>query len=146
MNNVKLGIVRSVIGPPGRALEVNPAMEMITGYAREELLAMDLVRLYARSEDREAIIRELRSTSEAVVRELRWRKKDGSEVLVRSRVTPVKDGGGEILYLDAITEDITERWRLAEALRESEEKYRGLVNNVRLGDTPFDRRPAGASH
>ena len=81
MNNVRLGILRSTIGPPGRILKFNPAMELITGYSRDELLVMDMVRLYARPEDREALIRESRSAREAIVREFRWRKKDGSEVL-----------------------------------------------------------------
>ena len=38
VNNVRLGIFRSMPGPTGRFLEVNPAMEGITGYSREELL------------------------------------------------------------------------------------------------------------
>jgi len=138
VNNVKLGILRSTIGPPGKALEVNPAMELITGYTREELLGMDIVRLYARPEDREAIIRELRSAREAVVREVRWRKKNGSEVLVRDRVTPVRDSSGEILYLDAIIEDITERRRLAEAVRRAKEFAENIINSSVDGILAFD--------
>ena len=114
VNNVQLGILRSTPGPPGRILEANPAMEEITGYSREELIAMDTEELYVHLEERESILEELAMTREAVTRELRWRKKNGSEIVVLDRVNAVRDDAGKILYFDAIFEDITERKQLEE--------------------------------
>ena len=133
VNNVQLGIIRSTPGPPGRILEVNPAMEKITGYSRDELLAMDMEELYVHLEERRAFMEELASAKGAVTRELSWRNKDGSEIAVLDTVIAVRDDTGNVLHFDAIIEDITERKRTTEALQKSEEKYRSLVNNVKLG-------------
>jgi len=116
VNNVKLGILRSTPGLPGRILEVNPAMEEITGYSRKELLKMDISELYVHVEEREAIIKELVSTKGQVVRELRWKKKDGTEMMVLNRVIAVRDDTGKVLYLDAIMEDITERKQMEQRI------------------------------
>ncbi len=126
VNNIKLGILRSTPGPPGRILEVNPAMEEITGYSREELLKMDIRKMYVNLEERKAIVEELVSTRGKVARELRWRKKDGSEMVVLNRVIAVRDDTGKVLYLDAIMEDITERKR-------AEQLYRTLATSSPVG-------------
>ena len=114
VNNVKLGILRST--PPGRILEVNPALEELTGYSRKELLKMDMSKMYVNLEERRAIIKELTSIRGKVVRELRWRKKDGTEMVVLNRVIAVRDDTGKVLYLDAIIEDITERKRMEQRI------------------------------
>jgi PAS domain S-box-containing protein len=130
VNNVSLGILRSTMGPPGRIIETNPALEKITGYSRDELLAMNMEDLYAHPEERQAFMQKLASAKRTVTRELRWKRKDGGRIVVLDTVIAVRDSSGQILHFDAIIEDITERRRAEEALRESEEKYRTLVENA----------------
>ncbi len=131
VNNIKLGILRSTPGTPGRVLEVNPASKEITGYPREELLKIDISKLYVHPEEREAILEEIALARGAVTVELQWRKKDGTEIAVLDRVIAVRDDTGKILYFDAIIEDITERKRVKEVLWESEERLRSVVQTAK---------------
>jgi len=64
--------------------------------------------------------------------DLRLRRKDGSNVWVILSATPIRDEQGEVTGALAMLTDITERKRVEEELRESQERYKGLV------DTAFD--------
>jgi len=142
VNHVRLGIFRSTPEPNGRFLEVNPAMEEITGYSREELLKMSVSKLYVYPEEREAILQEIASATGKTTKEPHFRKKDGTEIIASDTKVAVRDDDGRILYFDGVMEDITDRKRMEEALKESEERYRSLVNNVKLGilrSTPAGR-------
>jgi PAS domain S-box-containing protein len=121
VNNVPLGIFRSTPGAAGVFLEVNPAMEKIFGYSREELLRMKVSDLYMRPKDRVSLTGQLASSGQ-VKRELSQRRKDGSEVIILATITGVRDEEGKVKYFDGINEDITERKRLERELGEKREQ------------------------
>jgi len=56
--------------------------------------------------------------------------KDGKEFLADVSASVIRDASGEPKHLVAITRDITQRKRIEEALKESEEKHRLLFENV----------------
>ena len=130
VSNVKLGVFRSTLERAGRFLEVNPAMEKITGYRRKELLQMNVTDLYVHPEERERVLEEIASGKEKVAREVQFKKKDGTEIVVLDRKVAVRDDAGNILYFDGILEDITERKQAEEALKESEERYRSVIQSA----------------
>jgi PAS domain S-box-containing protein len=129
VNNVNQGIFRSTPGPEGRFLEVNPALEEITGYSREELLRIDVAELYHNATERDEAIRELESAHPAFHRKTRCRKKDGSDIVVSETTVPVRDDQGRALYFDGILEDITERERAEEALKLQTTHFQQLFMN-----------------
>jgi PAS domain S-box-containing protein len=109
VNNIKLGIFRSTPDPKGRYLEVNNAMEDITGYSRQELLQIDVSRVYANPAERGKFIAIVSNLSGKVTRELIMRKKAGKKITAACTITAVRDNKDAILFFDGILEDITER-------------------------------------
>ena len=85
VDNIKLGIFRCTPGSRGRFLEINRAMEDITGYSREELLQKEVCSLYANNSGDNAFTNEVNVTDWKETRELILKRKDGSEITVASQ-------------------------------------------------------------
>lgn len=91
----------------GRFVDCNPAFARIFGYASpEELMDRPVAELYASSEDRERLIEDL-AAGDPVTRELRGRRKDGSEVWVLLHIVEVK--GETATFREGMLIDITDR-------------------------------------
>jgi PAS domain S-box-containing protein len=58
---------------------------------------------------------------------------DGSVHWIRDRSVPVRDAEGEVTRIVGISEDITERRLAADAMLESEERFRQLFNEMNVG-------------
>ncbi|MCD1293913.1 hypothetical protein CUJ83_02735 [Methanocella sp. CWC-04] len=113
----------------GKIIYVNEAAYKTRGYTREELLGMKLRDIL--TEDYKKLIRprmESLFTTGRAVYESAHLKKDGTvmPVEVHIQVVNIK---GRMLYA-SIVRDVTELKRVDNALRESEAKYRELVQNA----------------
>jgi PAS domain S-box-containing protein len=124
------------VGLDGRWLRVNDTLCAITGYSREELLAKtfgdithpdDLEKSWARVQS--LLTGELSTYS----MEKRYLRKDGSVVWVEITVSLRRDAGGRPLYLIGAVEDITDRKKGQEVLRESEERFRSYFELGLIG-------------
>ncbi|MGB0069728.1 MAG: PAS domain S-box protein, partial [Isosphaeraceae bacterium] len=70
--------------------------------------------------------------------EFRVARPDGTLRWVRCHAFPIKDHTGEVYRVAGLSEDITERKQAQEALRESEERFRGTFENAAVGIAHMD--------
>ncbi len=112
-----------------RILEANLAFGEMFGYTREELARMKVYDLIPH--DPEGVDRNVRSALEQrsiQVGEREYRRKDGSRIDVEVSGSVISYGGGEVIC--SVVRDVTERKRAEQALKESEERFRSLVQNA----------------
>ena len=65
-------------------------------------------------------------------------RKDGERIEVALTISPIKNAQGEIIGISSIARDITRRRLTEEWLRESEERYRAVVQTARDGIVSMD--------
>ena len=117
----------------GKLLSGNSSIAEMLGYENlNDLVGCNIRQdIYYDEKDWERFIAENISYEKKVAlsHETRWKKKDGSLIWVLITVHDVRDKSSEILYYEGFVFDITEHKHAEEALRESEERYRLLVEN-----------------
>jgi len=128
--NTAIGLYRTT--PDGRILMANPALVRILGYATfEELAKRNLEENgYAPSFPRSDFRQQVEREGQVVGLESAWRRRDGGLLFVRESARAVRDQEGKVLYYEGTAEDVTERKRAEEALRDSERKHRTLLENL----------------
>jgi PAS domain S-box-containing protein len=113
------------LDPTGRFLDLAPSWEPCLGYPLAQLRSMDPDDLVV-PEDRATTrtsLRQVRETLGVVTFDARYRCRDGSPRSLSWRAQQDPDRGVTL----AVARDVTERREATEALRESEERYRQLV-------------------
>jgi PAS domain S-box-containing protein len=124
---------------------VNNAVCRDLGYSREELIGMNY-KGYTAEEDIESLFQAFNEVYRTGVpnRGVPWKStlKDGSHGFGETSISPLRNSKGEIVGFCGITRDITERKQAEEALRQSEEKYRTVLDEI--GDAYFEVDLKGA--
>lgn len=129
--NVPVGLYQ--VSPEGRFIRANDHAARILGYDSPAEL-MDAItdiaaQVYMDPSKRDEAVRLLTESGKIENFEIECRHKDGSPVWVSFSAKVVRDGRGNILYHEGVSQDITERKRFEEALRESEERFRLFMDN-----------------
>jgi diguanylate cyclase (GGDEF)-like protein/PAS domain S-box-containing protein len=121
-----------------RILEVNDAFEAVTGHPRSEVVGRTIhdIELWVDPRERERMLALV--TSEGRVRNFEYRFRTSSgEIRTGLFSADVIEFRHERCLL-AITHDVTERTRAELALRESEERYRTIVETIEDGYYELD--------
>jgi len=128
-----------VINPDTSLRYVNPALQNLTGFSSSELIGRKAPYPWWTEETLQKTSKDLQKAMRTGARKLEehFKKKNGEQFWVEITSEPVKKNGEFVHYL-ANWVDLTARKQGEEALQESEEKYRSLVNNMDLGITLID--------
>ena len=106
----------------GKFQPVNPALVSMQGYASEnELLARNLLHdIIADAEEGVRLLQQYRQKGRVDGVESRWKRQDGSALFVRLSGRTVLGEGGALEGFEVIAEDVRERRRLEEQLRQAQ--------------------------
>ena len=121
-----------IVAPDGSSIEANQATLDLFGYTADEMRRVKATDLYANPKDREDFLRRM-ADAKSVQDEVSLRKKDGSVLdCLRTSVARTDQQGNIVAYQTTIR-DITGGKQAERALRESEMRFRSLVENTGAG-------------
>lgn len=131
------GVGKAQVDPvSGRFLRVNPAFCRFIGYTEAELIEKTFTEITFpedREQDENYFRSLLRRESPGFSWEKRYLRKDGSLVWGQVSVTVLFDQGDQAAIATVVIQDITERKRAEEEVREREKRYRALFENMTGG-------------
>ena len=122
-----------VLDPTGHITTWNAGAQRINGYSASEIIGRHFSTFYTKQacESRWPDYELRVATVEGRFEDEGWRvRKDGTQFWASVVITALRDDSGKLIGFSKITRDLTERKRQQEALRESEERFRLLVEGV----------------
>ncbi len=132
LRDAPIGIFTSTVA--GRFVAVNPAMAEMYGYDSPEQMIEEVTDIarqtYADPADRDEFREQLERHGEVSDLEGRLRRRDGSVFWATRSARAICDESGTIVLYQGFTADITARKRADEAVRQSEARFRNLLENV----------------
>src|ERR1044072_3101131 len=120
----------------GRVLATNANYQKMLGYTESEFQGisfLDITHEDYREANRALVKELLEGKRDQFQIEKQYHRKDGSLVWVRNNVSLVREDEGAPQFMLALSEDITERKQTQEALQQSEERARLILNSAAEG-------------
>ncbi len=120
----------------GKFIRINQRLCDILKYSREELLSFtiqDITYLDDRNDIIKARDSVLTGETSAYITEKRYIRKDGSLVWANLTLSIAYNSEGKYQYFISVIEDITEKRENEQRLKESDENYQVMINNLDIG-------------
>ena len=125
----------------GRFLRVNPRVCEMFGYSESELTGL-AVKDLSHPEDRDLAdaprAKVVRGELDSARLEKRYVRKDGSVIWAKIAIALERDAANKPLYAISVLDDVTARKQAEEALRDTEEHWRAIVNSANEGMLVYD--------
>jgi PAS domain S-box-containing protein len=129
--------------PAGHFISANPALARMLGFdSPEELIRTrnDIERQgYAEPALRNKFKQMMEENGAVTGFEYEVYRKDGAKIWVSENSRIIRDAEGRALYYEGSVQDITERKRAADELRESDRRFSDMLGNLELVSMMLDR-------
>ncbi len=123
------GIV--VLTEAGAVIEANESFARMLGYSMEEMMGLHLWDWNAETSQNEGLAKLEELGDSGKLFETVYRRQDRSKLEVEINVWTTKDDGQTLFH--CVVRDVTERKLALRALRESDDRYRSVVNTMSEG-------------
>ena len=121
--------INFISGVNGEFIDINQAGVEAFGYkSKSEMMGISIPKaLFVNPHDRIQLQEAIAKNGYVLDYELRLKKKSGEIIDVLETSTPLRNARGEVVAYRGILRDVTEKKALERKLKESEEKYRSLI-------------------
>ena len=137
------GIFAAILDLDGRVREINDLAVSACGYSKGEIVGRHFSDTpYWRGS--ESVQEKLRAAAEGAAAGTVFRARlpywnaDGTERIVEMSMHPIRDHEGKVIFIHPTGVDVTDQKLSEDALRTSEERYRGIVNQAVAGVAEID--------
>ncbi|MGD9139190.1 MAG: PAS domain S-box protein [Desulfobacterales bacterium] len=134
INNIEDGYYE--VDLDGNFTYFNDAMALITGFSRQELIRMNNRQIMDQYQTRQVseIFKKVYHTGLAA-KAIDWEliRKDGTSCIIEVSVSLKKNKNAQPIGFLGIARDITQRKKMEQALKESEHRYRTIIENIEDG-------------
>lgn len=117
----------------GIVTEISPSIETYSGYSREEVIGHPVADFYYFQKDREKLIAQLKVSGEVSDFEIRMANKQNILMYTSVSAKVVRDENGQIIAVEGIMRDITERKSAELELKETHNFFDQILNNTSEG-------------